>query len=501
MTTAEKFRLLEHSPIINTARFIFNSLKKKALWTTLGEQIIEIKTGKTPSKNVNRYYEDNYLSWFKPDEIGSQKYLYEAKNKISKYAVDKNQTTIYEPNTILINAIGDIGRISILKTKSSSNQQITGIRFNEKVIPEYAYYYLVSNRSYFLVDLYQTTLPIINQKKILSIPFLLPELELQENIIKGLSVIEKIQTVNDINIINLTKWSREYNSACKKFFNLHFINKSLIFEQTCQLDLLKKLKQQILQDAVQGKLVKQNPKDEPASVLLEKIKAEKERKFIANEIYFKTKIPNDENLIEKWKIPNSWYWANIGTFCDLMTGATPSTKNHLYFGGDIKWLVSGDINKKIIYDCKGRITELALKNSNCKILPINSVLIALNGQGKTRASVAILKIKAACNQSLVAIIPILNNEIFTKYIFYSLKNIYYQIRDITGQKKRRGLNMKLVYQLPIPLPPLAEQRRIVMKIEELMNKCDELEINIKQGQRYTEQLMQSVLRDALKSGE
>jgi len=163
-------------------------------------------------------------------------------------------------------------------------------------------------------------------------------------------------------------------------------------------------------------------------------------------------------------------------------------------------LVSGDINKKIIYDCNGRITELGLKNSNCKILPVNSVLIALNGQGKTRASVAILKTEAACNQSLVAIVPIMYSEILSKFIFYSLKNLYYKIRDITGQKKRRGLNMKLVYQLPLPLPPLSEQHRIVSKVEELMKKCDELESSIKQGQTYTDQLMQSVLRDALKPG-
>ena len=110
-------------------------------------------------------------------------------------------------------------------------------------------------------------------------------------------------------------------------------------ETSRQLVFLKKLKQQILQDAVQGKLVKQDQKDEPASVLLKKIKAEKERKFNEKKIYFKTKIAKDENLIEKWKIPSSWTWVNIGSICDLMTGATPSTKNQTYFRECLKTIV------------------------------------------------------------------------------------------------------------------------------------------------------------------
>ena len=71
------------------------------------------------------------------------------------------------------------------------------------------------------------------------------------------------------------------------------------------------------------------------------------------------------------------------------------TTNKKYYGGEIKWLVSGDINKGEIFDCEGRITKLALKESSAKLLPVNSVLIALNGQGKTRGTVAILRIVAA----------------------------------------------------------------------------------------------------------
>ena len=109
----------------------------------------------------------------------------------------------------------------------------------------------------------------------------------------------------------------------------------------------------------------------------------------------------------------------IGDICDLMTGGTPSRKVPEYFdNGEIKWLVSGDINQKEIFDCDGRITEEGLNNSSAKFLPENSVLIALNGQGKTRGTVAMLKTKATCNQSLVSIFPKSGVNLNTKYLYY-----------------------------------------------------------------------------------
>jgi type I restriction enzyme S subunit len=99
----------------------------------------------------------------------------------------------------------------------------------------------------------------------------------------------------------------------------------------------------------------------------------------------------------------------------------------------------------------------------------------LNGQGKTRATVAVLRIPAALNQSLVAMIPYSGERLLPEYIFWNLRGRYYAIRDITGQDQRRGLNMKLVGQLSIPIPPLSEQGRIVAKVNKLMALCERLE--------------------------
>ena len=170
-----------------------------------------------------------------------------------------------------------------------------------------------------------------------------------------------------------------------------------------------------------------------------------------------------------------WKTVKLGDVCELATGGTPSRKKKEYFeNGNIKWLVSGDINQREIYDCEGRITDEGLANSNAKYLPENSVLIALNGQGKTRGTVALLRTKATCNQSLVSINPKTGVALDTKFLFYVLDGMYGKIRTMTGDSgnDRRGLNMPLIRSIEIPLPPLAEQQRIVAKLDAAFAEID-----------------------------
>ena len=179
-------------------------------------------------------------------------------------------------------------------------------------------------------------------------------------------------------------------------------------------------------------------------------------------------IAGAKQIAQNWKpkidIDPEWERVKLGEVAKLMTGGTPLTSKKEYYGGDIKWLVSGDINKGEIFDCEGRITELALKESNAKLLPKDSVLIALNGQGKTRGTVAILRTEAACNQSLVSINPE-REKLLPEFILYVLKGKYQEIRDINGDNQRGGLNMPIIRGIEIPLPPLEIQKQIVEKIE------------------------------------
>lgn len=199
---------------------------------------------------------------------------------------------------------------------------------------------------------------------------------------------------------------------------------------------------------------------------------------------------------------DGWEEKKLGEVCDLMTGGTPSRNKKEYFiGGEIKWLVSGDVNKKEINACKGRITNEGIKNSNAKYLPINSVIIALNGQGKTRGTVAMLRIKATCNQSLVSIYPKNNRKLLSDYIYHTLNSRYYEIRKITGDSgnDRRGLNMSLIRNIKITYPQsIIEQQSIISKSNTLAIETKKLEAIYQRKLDNLEELKRSILQKTFK---
>jgi type I restriction enzyme S subunit len=195
-----------------------------------------------------------------------------------------------------------------------------------------------------------------------------------------------------------------------------------------------------------------------------------------------------------------WEEKFIKEICDLITGGTPSSnKNEYYEGGEIRWLVSGDVNMGEIHDCEGRITELGLLNSNAKYLPLNSVVIALNGQGKTRGTVAMLRTKATCNQSLVSIYPKDIQKIIPEYIFYNFKVRYQEIRKITGDSgnDRRGLNMPLIRNIKISYPKsIIKQKEYIEVFSTLSSECNKLEANYQKKIEDLEELKKSILQKA-----
>ena len=191
-----------------------------------------------------------------------------------------------------------------------------------------------------------------------------------------------------------------------------------------------------------------------------------------------------------------WQERSIGELCDLATGGTPSRSNPEYFGGDIKWLVSGDIHQREITDCAGRITEAGQRNSNAKLLPLDSVMIALNGQGKTRGTVAILRTEATCNQSLVSIAPKPSAGLLPEFLYWNLHGRYEEIRRMTSDddKDRRGLNMGLIRAISIPVPSVAEQQRLIGILEEALDGIAAAKANAERNLRNARALFESHLQ-------
>jgi type I restriction enzyme S subunit len=174
----------------------------------------------------------------------------------------------------------------------------------------------------------------------------------------------------------------------------------------------------------------------------------------------------------KRTLPVGWRWVKIGEITEVSTGGTPDTNHPEYYeNGNIRWLKSGDIKGTYIEEVPHRISRLGLNSSNAKTHPVGSVMLAMSGQGKTRGTSAILKVPSTCSQSVAAILP--SEHAIPEIIHFALVNRYGETRRITGDNERTGLNLKLIREIEIPLPPLDEQKRIVARLDEQMRHIEQ----------------------------
>jgi type I restriction enzyme S subunit len=171
------------------------------------------------------------------------------------------------------------------------------------------------------------------------------------------------------------------------------------------------------------------------------------------------------------KFPQFWDVKQIKELAFTTAGGTPFTGNREFWGGNIPWMNSGELNLKTVRDVEGRITEKGLENSSTKLIPKHCVLIGLAGQGKTRGTVATNEIELCTNQSIAAIFP--GKEFNYKYLYYNLELRYQELRELSdGGGGRGGLNLFLINNLELPLPNLSEQKAIaeaLSDIDELIN--------------------------------
>ena len=280
------------------------------------------------------------------------------------------------------------------------------------------------------------------------------------------------------------------------------------------------LRKSILQQAIQGKLVPQDPNDEPASVLLERIREEKAR-LVEEKKIKKEKNPSvifrgeDNSYYEKFtlsgevkcideeipfEIPKNWRWVRFGQIVKLNMGKTPPRDDSRYWlNAKRNWVSISDMtNYGRIKTTKEQISEEAVNSLMRESSPINTLLMSFK---LTVGRTAILDIEAYHNEAIVSIYPYIDKKFMLRnYLFYTLP-ILANIGDSKDAIKGKTLNSKSLNNLLIPLPPLNEQLRIVEKIEELIPhiehygkaqaELDLLNRNIK------EQLKKSVLQYAI----
>ena len=401
-------------------------------WVRLGD-LCNASSGKTPSTSQKEFWNGNVL-WVTSKDV-KQKYIDSTQICLSDLGASSMQ--LYPPKTMIIVGRSGILRhtlpVAILKKSATVNQDLKALVFKDDRIVEFVYAVIKGMEQHLLHEYKKagTTVDNLNFDLFLTAPIPLPPLAEQQRI------VEKIQDA---------------------FAEIDSIenNKELLKNH------IKQARQKILDLAIHGKLVPQNKADEPASVLLERITRDN---------------PHYEKLTDiPFEIPESWEWVKLGDVGKWQSGTTPSKSNSSYYkDGTIPWLNTGDLNDGIICEIPKKVTEKALAETSLRLNEAGSVCIAM--YGATIGKIGILSMPATTNQAC-CVCNNLKKFVNQMWLFYFLKNHKQEFIEAGFGGAQPNISKEKITATLFPLPPLAEQKRIVDSIEEIFASLDEISLHL-----------------------
>ncbi|MBT4289268.1 MAG: restriction endonuclease subunit S [Deltaproteobacteria bacterium] len=460
-------------------------------WERLGNTGIGF-TGKTPSTKVVEYFNGN-IPFIGPGQITVNGDILAAEKQLSESGVTQSVEAV-NGDVLMVCIGGSIGKCAIISTRLTFNQQINSIR------PLFIYskylYIAVSSRNFYSSLLDHATgsaTPIINRLKWENLSITIPPLSEQHRIVAKVDELMSLcdqleqQTEDSIaahqtlveTLLNTLTRSQNAEELTQNWNRIsdHF---DTLFTTEHSID---QLKQTILQLAVMGNLVPQDPNDEPASILLEKIVKEKDCLIKEKKIKKQKPLPSITEEEKPFDIPQGWEWAKLSTIANVGTGATPSrAKLEYYNPAEYNWATSGETNSDFITETKEKISLKAIKETNVSIYPIGTLIVAMYGQGKTRGQITELSIEAGTNQACAAIQLINSNVAHRKFIKLFFNKSYDEIRSFSAGGAQPNLNVGKIANTVIPIAPLNEEDRIVAKVDQLIKLCDQLKTKITESQ-------------------
>ena len=421
-------------------------------WVTL-QTIATSSLGKTLDKAKNKGNLKPYLCsinvYWDGIDLTTVKEARLEENELPKY--------LLRPGDLLICEGGDVGRSAVWESTQEMYYQnaLHRVRFYGGINPHYFQLLLECYKGNQILDAYSKGMTIkhLVQTALNTIVFPLPPLSEQTRIVNAVK--------------RLLPYLHSYDKAEQKLTALN-------------TGFPEALKKSILQEAVQGKLVPQDSSDEPAEALLERVRAEKQRlvkegkikKDKHESVIFRRdnshyeKLDGTERCIDDklpFEIPDTWIWTRLNTLGYTQTGNTPSTAHPEYRGDYIPFITPGDIaDGSIDYTNQG-LSEVG-KNV-ARVCPADSILQVCIGGSIGKAALSISEV--TFNQQINAITPIFASS---KYVFAVLTSFAFlsAMKESAGGTATPILNRSLWDKMYIPVPPLAEQNRIVQRIEELL---------------------------------
>jgi restriction endonuclease S subunit len=318
------------------------------------------------------------------------------------------------------------------------------------------------------------------------------------NIARGVAT-KRVQTKELFELKIPLPTIKEQKIIVKKLKGIETEESDLKQEIIQQQILLKKLRQQILQEAIEGKLTQDwrenNPNVESASELLKRIQIEKQQLIKDKKIKVQKTLPIISEDEKPFKLPDSWIWCRLGDICNKITDGFHNTPKK--------------INSGKIYISATHIRETGISWKNClyvsqkdheelykKAYPKKGEILITN-RGAGCATPVVIDISQEFSFQNAALIGFNQNMLSSNYIYFYILKMRDEIMKVfvNGGLQPMLSNIKLGY-IHIPLPPIAEQKQIVKKVENLFSICDKLQTQITANQAHIEQLMQAVLKEA-----
>ena len=267
---------------------------------------------------------------------------------------------------------------------------------------------------------------------------------------------------------------------------------------------LKRYRASVLKAACEGWLVpteaelaRSEGRDyEPAGILLKRILAERRARWESQvKRRGKYKEPSTPDASDLPELPEGWVWSAIGQCFEVYVGATPRRAREDYWNGEVPWVSSGEVSFNRITSTRESITIEGLKNTSTDLHPAGTVLLGMIGEGRTRGQVSILDI-SACNSQNSAAIRVSEAGTSPEFVFYFLRSQYQETRQIGSGNNQPALNKSRVQEILFPLPPLAEQTRIVAEVERRLSVVQQAEATVEASLARAERLRQSILKQA-----
>jgi len=375
---------------------------------------------------------------------------------------------------ILLTIVGTIGRAAVVPEGMipfSLQRSVAVLSPKQDVLPKYLCYQLQSPRiqRHFEANARGTAQKGVYLKTLGETPVYVPAVEKQRAVV---AEIEKQFSRLDEAVANLKRVKAN----------------------------LKRYKAAVLKAAVEGRLVpteaelarKEGRDYETGEQLLERTRLTRSKRQLAIRA---VGSDNEDVLENRDALPQGWSSATIGEVFNVYVGATPSRAERSYWNGEIHWVSSGEVSFCRIRSTRERISEAGLVNSSVRLHPKGTVLLGMIGEGKTRGQVAILDIEAGNNQNAAAI-RVSETDVVPEYVYYFFEKEYETTRQRGSGGNQPALNKARVQSVLFPIPPVAEQTRIVAELEYRFTLIRGIETQLDANLQRAERMRQSLLSSA-----